>query len=201
MTDLLSSSVSFSERTRNKRGKHLSRANSIRYALLPAPWGELGVAGMVNGLLHIDLHPSSGNTFKEGLGRRFEEDPVNDPGFFKDFSIKLRQYFSGVPVSFDAPVILDGFSPFQTKVLKTLRSIPFGRSLSYAGLGLIAGAPGAARAVGGACGRNPLPLVIPCHRVLRSDGCLGGFSGGLDMKRRLLRIEKLAFKENTATRF
>ena len=88
------------------------------------------------------------------------------------------------------PLDLEGGTPFQKKVWAALRQIPAGQTESYGRLAAALGAPKAARAVGGACGANPIPLLIPCHRVLPSGGGLGGFSGGLQWKRRLLAMEK-----------
>lgn len=93
------------------------------------------------------------------------------------------------------PVVLDGLPPYTTRVLSILRDIPFGISLSYKELAEITGTPQGARAVGNACSRNPCPLVIPCHRVLAAEGGLGGFSGGIALKERLLAFENIFFKQ------
>lgn len=87
------------------------------------------------------------------------------------------------------PLDLHGGTTFQQRVWQELRKIPPGRTRSYAEVAAAVGSPQAARAVGGACGANPIPLLVPCHRVLASGGRLGGFSGGLDWKRRLLALE------------
>lgn len=89
------------------------------------------------------------------------------------------------------PVVLDGLPPYTTRVLSILRDIPFGISLSYKELAEITGNPQGARAVGNACSRNPCPLVIPCHRILASASGLGGFSGGVQIKKVLLDFEKI----------
>ena len=92
--------------------------------------------------------------------------------------------------SLDCPVVLDGLPPFIRRALSVLRRVPRGRTIGYGDLARRAGSPGAARASGSACARNPVPLWVPCHRVVASNG-LGGFSGGLDVKRALLRLERL----------
>ena len=91
------------------------------------------------------------------------------------------------------PIVLDGLPPYTTKVLSILKGVPFGSSLTYKELAELAGTPQGARAVGNACSRNPCPLVIPCHRVLAAAGRLGGFSGGLDIKKNLLTFETIIF--------
>lgn len=87
------------------------------------------------------------------------------------------------------PLLLSAGSPFQKKVMEALAEIPFGKTVSYQQLAKTCGAPKGARAIGNACGKNPFPLLIPCHRVLRADGKLGGFSCGLEIKKRLLEFE------------
>jgi methylated-DNA-[protein]-cysteine S-methyltransferase len=101
---------------------------------------------------------------------------------------QLREYFSGTRKKFDVALELDG-TPFQQKVWRAARVIPFGQTRSYWWIAVRIGDPYAMRAVGGALGANPLPLFIPCHRVIRQDGSLGGFTGGLEWKRLLLAHE------------
>ena len=102
---------------------------------------------------------------------------------------QLEEYFAGTRTSFDVPLDLDGLPPFQAKVLGALQHVPFGEVTTYKGLAVDVDNPGAVRAVGTACAKNPLPLLIPCHRVVRSDGHLGRYRGGEDMKRFLLALE------------
>ena len=116
-----------------------------------------------------------------------------DKNLFLDLQQRIAAYFEGENVDFstDPAVSLDGLSPWDHKVLLTCRKIPSGQTTTYGELGVRIGHPGAARAVGSALARNPIPLIIPCHRVLRTDGHLGGFSapGGLTTKQALLRHE------------
>lgn len=102
----------------------------------------------------------------------------------------LKSILKGGPPGALPPLDLACATPFQAKVWKELQRIPRGKTRSYAEVARAIGHPKAARAVGTACGANPIPLIIPCHRVIASDGTLGGFSGGLDWKRRLLAIER-----------
>jgi methylated-DNA-[protein]-cysteine S-methyltransferase len=117
-----------------------------------------------------------------------------DESFASGLQQRIAAYFDGEPVDFsvDPAVCLDGLSPFEREVLQTCRMIGFGQTTSYGELALRIGHPGAARAVGSALAANPIPLIIPCHRVLRSDGGLGGFSavGGTATKQRMLRHER-----------
>lgn len=106
---------------------------------------------------------------------------------------RLADYFAGKRVTFDAvPVDLSNQTPFRARVLTALRRVDYGRTTTYQQLARAAGRPGAARAVGGAMAANPLPVILPCHRVLQSDGSLGGFSGdgGTATKRQLLEMER-----------
>jgi len=101
---------------------------------------------------------------------------------------QLDAYFSGTARSFDLPIALEG-TLFQREVWDALRAIPYGSTISYAGLAARIGRPNAVRAVGAACGANPIPIVIPCHRVIGADGRLTGFGGGLAAKTWLLAHE------------
>ena len=106
-------------------------------------------------------------------------------------AVMLKAYFNGVPQSFsDIPVDLGELTLFQRRILLLIRAIPYGEVRSYGEVASMAAVPGAARAIGGAMAANTVPVIIPCHRVIASDGSIGGFGGGLPMKRRLLALEK-----------
>ena len=120
--------------------------------------------------------------------RNTSERPTAKSPHLKAAIRQLREYFAGRRREFDVPLDASG-TPFQQKVWKAARIIPFGQTRSYWWIAVRLGDPHAMRAVGGALGANPLPLFIPCHRVLRSDGALGGFSAGLEWKRLLLEHE------------
>jgi methylated-DNA-[protein]-cysteine S-methyltransferase len=102
---------------------------------------------------------------------------------------QLGEYFEGQRREFTLPLDLSCLRPFQRRVLTALLQVPYGEVVTYGGLAVLSGHPGAARAVGGAMRGNPLPILIPCHRVLPSSGGLGGFGGRPDLKRRLLELE------------
>jgi len=111
----------------------------------------------------------------------------------KEAARQVQQWSVGDRDAFDLPLDIQG-TKFQQSVWKQLQAIPRGQSRSYGDIAHAFGKPGAARAVGGACSANPIILIIPCHRVLASDGKLGGFSSGLDLKRQLLTLEGIRWK-------
>jgi methylated-DNA-[protein]-cysteine S-methyltransferase len=117
------------------------------------------------------------------------------PEDFKAFLVELERYLNGERIGFKVPFDLGPQPPFIGQALKQCSKIPYGSSRSYAELAEITGNPRAARAVGQAMARNPIPVVVPCHRVLTSDGHLGGFGCGLDWKRFLLKLEGIPWKE------
>jgi methylated-DNA-[protein]-cysteine S-methyltransferase len=115
---------------------------------------------------------------------------------------QLEEYFAGARQEFDLPLDPKG-TPFQLETWRALRTIPFGATISYGELARRLGKPSAVRAVGAANGRNPISIIVPCHRVIGSDGSLAGYGGGLEVKRRLLELEgvRLAPREATPTLF
>jgi methylated-DNA-[protein]-cysteine S-methyltransferase len=112
-----------------------------------------------------------------------------DPSFFRDVITQVAEYFDGTRTSFDLPLDLIG-TPFQRTVWEALLEIPYGETLSYGELAQRLGRPSAARAVGLANGRNPIGIIVPCHRVVGSSGDLTGYGGGLERKRHLLDFEQ-----------
>jgi len=130
-----------------------------------------------------------------GAGAMALEAPAKPANLKRDFPLErsLRTdfvaYFAGRKVEFDYPVELEGFSLFQKMVWAAMREIPYGQTRSYRWLAEKIGKPQACRAVGNACGKNPLLIIQPCHRVVGSHGNLGGFSAGLELKKALLRLE------------
>jgi methylated-DNA-[protein]-cysteine S-methyltransferase len=121
--------------------------------------------------------------------------PLQDAGWIQDEALftearrQVRAYFDGTRTSFDLPLSAEG-TPFQQRVWEALRAIPFGQTITYAELARRVGAPNGSRAVGGANARNPISIVVPCHRVIGSDGSLTGYAGGEARKRWLLDLER-----------
>lgn len=153
----------------------------MRYRYVKSPLGDILVAGDGEGLRFIG--------FPEGKGR-IEPDPawIRDDGAFEDARQQLLEYFAGRRRHFDLKLAPTG-TRFQLSVLDALRRIPYGETRSYADIARSVGNPKAVRAVGAANGRNPLPIVIPCHRVIGAGGSLTGFGGGIEAKRFLLNLE------------
>jgi methylated-DNA-[protein]-cysteine S-methyltransferase len=117
--------------------------------------------------------------------------PQGDAAALATAAIQLEQYFAGERTEFDLDVELEG-TPFERRVWDEVRAIPYGETATYAEIAERIGRPGACRAVGRANGRNPVALIVPCHRVIGSDGSLTGYAGGLEMKRALLDLERAA---------
>ena len=115
--------------------------------------------------------------------------PIDAPSDHPAAAQQLAEYFAGQRRDFTVPLDLRGVTAFRGLVLRELAKVPYGRTTTYAELARAVGNPKAVRAVGSACATNPLPLLIPCHRVLRSDGQLGGYRGGVQAKRYLLELE------------
>lgn len=118
-----------------------------------------------------------------------QDDWKRKPRFFAPVKAQLRAYFHQELQEFDLPLAPAG-TPFQVAVWRELRAIPYGELVSYKFIAQAVGNPKAMRAVGTANGKNPLPIIIPCHRVIASDGGLAGFGGGLETKRRLIELER-----------
>ena len=163
----------------------------LNYVIFDTEAGWMGVLGSTAGLLRCSLPHHSAEEAKKLLG-----DSLNyatpAPHLFDYLVRRFRDYFAGKKITFPDRLDLSGATAFQRKVWEVTRLIPYGETRSY---GWVAGQiqkPDAARAVGQALGRNPLPVIVPCHRVLAGDGKLCGFGGGLDMKRYLLRLEAVA---------
>jgi len=115
---------------------------------------------------------------------------------FDEAVSRIRDYFRGKPVDFTDRLDLSAGTEFQKKVWSSCRDIPYGQTRSYGWIAARIGQPGASRAVGNALGKNPIPIIIPCHRVLAADGGIGGFSGGLPAKRNLLKLEGVKVKDS-----
>jgi methylated-DNA-[protein]-cysteine S-methyltransferase len=151
------------------------------YCYLDTPIGELLLAGDDDALCLVG--------FPEGSMRRDPEaDWIYNEKPFVAARQQLTEYFAGERRAFDLPLKLSG-TEFQMSVLHALQQIPYGETTSYAEIAERIGRPKAVRAVGAANGRNPIPIIVPCHRVVGSHGDLTGFGGGLDTKEALLRLE------------
>lgn len=149
-----------------------------RFTFLDSPVGPLLVVRDESGIVAILFHPADPR-----------DEWTRDDSAFDDAATQLREYFAGKRTTFDLPLSPRG-TAFQLSVWNELRRIPYGETRSYRDVALAIGKPEAIRAVGTANGANPLPIVIPCHRVIGSNGSLTGFGGGLKAKRFLLDLEQ-----------
>ena len=163
------------------KGKHIM----MYHWIMDSPVGRLLLEGYDDRLhfIHFDASPPP----IPHLGSKQAESP------FREAIRQLSAYFSGELKTFSLDIHLEG-TPFQLKVWQALREIPYGRTASYGDIARRIDNPRASRAVGGANHRNPLPIVIPCHRVIGADGRLVGFGGGITVKESLLNLEKAYLK-------
>jgi methylated-DNA-[protein]-cysteine S-methyltransferase len=146
-------------------------------AIIPSPLGPLGLETDGAALTRVVFHAKG-----EAAGGRL-------PGVLGEARSQLDAYFARKRTVFDVPIAPAG-TPFQLAIWRALLEIPYGETWSYAALAAHIGRPAAVRAAGAANGQNPIPIIIPCHRVIGSDGRLVGFGGGLKLKRILLDLEK-----------
>lgn len=158
------------------------------YVIFNTEMGWVGVAGSASGLARIVLPRSSEEEVLGKLGGLVKRG-ARAPHLFHDLVDRLKRYFSGQRVDFTDRLDFSSGTPFQRRVWETAMLIPYGETRSYGWIARQINQPKATRAVGQALGRNPFPVIVPCHRVLASDGELGGFSSGLELKRWLLDME------------
>ena len=152
------------------------------YTLIPSPVGELLLAGSPDRLQLISFPTGNKARGAQSGWRRCDD-------LFTDAARQLAEYFDGIRRLFDLPLQPE-VTPFQAEVLEALLDIPYGETRTYGDIAAQIGRPRATRAVGAANGSNPLPIVVPCHRVIGANGALTGFGGGLATKRYLLELER-----------
>jgi methylated-DNA-[protein]-cysteine S-methyltransferase len=155
----------------------------VRYDLTESPVGELFIASTERGLCRISYHPEGQD---EQLARIFGVRVLRSP--LDEVRRELDEYFNGSRREFDLPLDLR-VAPFHEAVLHELARVPYGRTQTYGSLAAKVGRPRAARAVGTVMNRNPIPIILPCHRIVGANGSLTGYAGGLHVKRALLELE------------
>lgn len=160
----------------------------VRFGSINTPVGRLFVAASEAGVCDVSLRVSNAEQFRRHLAGRAPEVTRDDKGL-RPVLEELEAYLDGSLKEFTVPVDLRAVTGFTRRVLNAARAIRFGQVTTYGDLARRIGAGGAARAVGGALGRNPVPIIVPCHRVLAAGGALGGYTGGLGIKRFLLQLE------------
>jgi methylated-DNA-[protein]-cysteine S-methyltransferase len=161
----------------------------VAYHTVDSPVGELLLAATDQGLVRVAFASQDHDAVLAELARAVSPRVLRAPRRLADASRQLDEYFAGRRTVFQLPLDLRLATGFRRAVLAHLPEIGYGRTESYAQVAAAAGNPKAVRAVGTACARNPLPLVVPCHRVIRSDGSYGEYAGGVAAKRTLLRME------------
>lgn len=163
---------------------------TLNYCTHPTPLGELLLVTRNGALVNVGL-PGQNIELPRPATVETHDTGTHDTGeHLGTITQQLDEYFSGQRTTFDMHIDLSEITDFRRAVLEHLVTIPYGETRTYTQVAEAVGRPRAVRAVGSACATNPVPIVIPCHRVLRSDGSLGGYAGGLDMKRTLLELEQ-----------
>jgi methylated-DNA-[protein]-cysteine S-methyltransferase len=165
----------------------------VSYSIEPSPLGELVVAVTPRGLIRIAYGAEErSDTVLEELARRVSPRMLEAPAALDNVRRELDEYFDGKRTSFDIPIDWQLHDGFSRKVLRATWRIPYGKLLTYAEVASKAGSPRGSRAAGNALGSNRVPIVVPCHRVVRAGGKLGGYTGGIERKQYLLGLEGVA---------
>jgi len=164
-------------------------AADLAYATLASPLGELLLVASAGGLAALHYLDEPIDDALETLARRRSPRIVESARALDRWRRELEEYFDGARRGFDAPLDWAQMPPFQRAVLAATAAIPYGQTSTYTSVAAVAGSPRGQRAAGNALGANPLAIVVPCHRVLRSGGGFGGYTGGIERKRHLLELE------------
>jgi methylated-DNA-[protein]-cysteine S-methyltransferase len=164
----------------------------VAYRTVDTPVGSLLLAATDQGLVRVAYDREGHDRVLDTLAARLSPRILRAPWRLDAAARELDEYFAGVRTRFDLPLDRSLASGFRQQVQRHLSQIAYGHTESYKDVAAILGNPRAVRAVGTACATNPLPVVVPCHRVLRTDGALGGYVGGLEAKAALLTLEKAA---------
>lgn len=164
----------------------------LAYRRIDSPIGSLLLVATERGLVRVAFASQDHDRVLDQLATAISPRVLEAPRRLDPVARELDEYFAGTRRDFDLPLDLTTTGEFRRAVQLLLPTIGYGRTVSYSELAALAGRPAAVRAVGTACATNPLPVVVPCHRVLRGDGSLGGYLGGLEAKRTLLDLEASA---------
>ena len=164
-------------------------AADFAYTTVASPLGELLLVAGSGGLAQMHYLDEPLEPLLETLARRRSPRIVESASALDPWRRELEEYFDGRRRSFDAPLDWTSMNPFQRAILSATAAIPYGATSTYTGVATVAGKPRASRAAGNALGANPLAIIVPCHRVLRSGGGFGGYTGGLERKHFLLELE------------
>ena len=164
----------------------------VAYRVVDTPVGPLLLASTTVGLVKVAFVADGEDVVLDELARRIGPRILDAPARLDDAVRQLGEYFDGTRTAFDLPLDFRLAKGFRREVISRLDDIDYGRTASYAEVAASAGSPRAVRAVGTACAKNPLPVVLPYHRVVRTDGGLGQYVGGVEAKQILLRLEAAA---------
>ena len=164
----------------------------VAFRIVDTPVGPLLLATTTVGLVRVAYVADGSDAVLDELSRRISPRVLAAPRRLDPVVRQLDEYFAGTRTHFDVPLDLRLAGGFRREVITRLPDIGYGRTASYAQVAAAAGSPRAVRAVGTACAKNPLPVVVPCHRVVRSDGSMGQYVGGVEAKRALLQLESAA---------
>lgn len=163
---------------------------TVGYRVVDSPLGPLWVAVGPRGVLAIHYGAEPSRPELARIVRSYGPGLLPDARRADALARQLDQYFAGKRRTFDVPVDLSPLTDFQRRILRATADVDFGSVSTYARVAATAGSQKGSRAAGQALGANPIPIVVPCHRILASDGSLGGYAGGLEAKRRLLQLER-----------
>ena len=161
----------------------------VSYRTVASPFGELLLAATAHGLVRVAFDLEGHDAVLAHLAATISPRILRGPRRLDSAATQLDEYFAGRRRRFELPIDLQLAHGFRRTVLVHLRDIGYGTTVSYGAIAVAAGSPAAVRAVGSACATNPLPVVVPCHRVVRSDGSIGQYLGGTETKRALLALE------------
>ena len=164
----------------------------VCYRTVDSPYGPLLLAATTQGLVRVAFDREGQDAVLSQLSMAISPRILRGPKRLDRAAAQLDEYFAGQRHRFELPIDLQLAHGFRRNVLVHLRDIAYGTTASYASIAAAVGSPAAVRAVGTACATNPLPIVVPCHRVVRSDGSIGQYLGGTDTKRALLAMESAA---------
>jgi methylated-DNA-[protein]-cysteine S-methyltransferase len=168
------------------------RTLDVAYRTVDTPVGPLLLAATDRGLIRVAYAAEDHDAVLQALADRVSPRILRAPARLDRAARELEEYFAGTRQAFDLPLDWSLSAGFRRAVLGRLPEIGYGRTASYADVARLAGSPRAFRAVGTACATNPLPVIVPCHRVIRADGAMGAYLGGPDAKRVLLTLEAAA---------
>lgn len=169
--------------------------DGIEFTIANSDFGSIVLVARHGRLISLDIAPDDKFHLRKSLSARYP-DATERAESFLALLRALDHYFKGERVNFEMALDMDDLGAFTRAVLTEVSKVPHGQTVTYSGVGRAIGYPHAPRAVGQALRRNPIPIIVPCHRVIRADGSLGGFSMGLEMKVRLLTIEGVRLKRS-----